>query len=117
MDALAISRHSQVEHVCEALRKQAVKHGFQQAAQEIDGGRLVYDVIYDPSGSESLRGIWRGDDGWKRGQLLFHADGSFFAEYDVVRAHPEDPRWFVEAVEAWGRDEVIKSDLRLLLAV
>ncbi len=46
--------------------------------------------------------------------MLFHADGSFFAEYDVIRDHPGDPRWFVEAVNAWGRGSDIRSEPRLL---
>ena len=46
--------------------------------------------------------------------LLFHADDSFFAEYDIVRPHPGNPRLFVEAVEAWGRGQDIRRDARMM---
>ena len=69
----------------------------------------------DPaSGEDSLIGEWRDEQGIKHGMMTFHADGSFFAEYDVVRVHPSREQWFVEAVTAWGRDDEIKSEPRLL---
>jgi len=51
------------------------------------------------------------------GNLIAHAGGEFFAEYDVLCVHPNDRRWFVEAVTAWGRPGVIKTELRLLPAL
>lgn len=69
----------------------------------------------DPaSGEDSLVGIWRDSRGGKRGELLFHADGTFFAEYDIIHIHPQKPCWFIEAVTAWGRGELIRAELRLL---
>jgi hypothetical protein len=59
-------------------------------------------------------GEWRDRKGQKQGNLVFHADGSFFVEYDVVRAHPRDARWFVEAVNAWGQGTDIRAEARLL---
>lgn len=80
------------------------------AAQE-----AVYRLDRDPSdGSYSLVGEWRDERGIKFGELLFHADGSFFVEQDVARPHPLRPKWFVEAVSAWGREGQIKSEARLL---
>ena len=78
-------------------------------------GEAEYWLDRDPaSGEDSLVGIWRNPQGGKCGELLFHADGTFFAEYDVIRVHPRKPRWFVEAVTAWGRGNTIKSEPRLL---
>lgn len=75
----------------------------------------IYRLDRDPSdGSYSLVGEWRDDRGLKLGELSFHADGSFFVEQDVAIPHPRRPRWFVEAVNAWGRDGQIKSEARLL---
>jgi hypothetical protein len=69
----------------------------------------------DPaSGQSSLVGIWRDANGQRVGSIIFHCDGSFFAEYDVVEPHPQDRRWFVEAVNAWGKNNTIKSEPRLL---
>jgi len=34
-----------------------------------------------------------------------------------VEPHPKDERWFVEAVNAWGKNDTVKAELRLLPAV
>jgi hypothetical protein len=49
------------------------------------------------------------------GMLLFHADGSCFAEYHVMQLHPAKPQWFIESVEAWVSNGEIKTDTRLAL--
>lgn len=74
-----------------------------------------FDMHRDPASGESvLKGCWRTTRGELRGSVVVHADGSFFAEYDVLCPHPHRPGWFVEAVTAWGRDAMVKSELRLL---
>ena len=50
---------------------------------------------------------------YRIGHLLFHSDGSCFAEYHVMRLHPTRPGMFIEAVEAWVRDGEIRTDTRL----
>ena len=105
-----------VQAVCAALVAEIDKLAFPAGAikpepQESGG----YQLSRDPaSGEDSLVGVWRDARGRKCGTLLIHADGSFFAEYDVIRDHPRDARWFVEAVTAWGRGEIIRSEPRLL---
>jgi len=80
-----------------------------------DPALVKYRLENDPaSGQASLVGEWRDIDAGRRGGLWFHADGSFFAEYDVVRLHPQRQGIFVEAITAWGRDELIKVEPRLL---
>ncbi len=75
----------------------------------------LYRLEKDPSNGEySLVGDWIGEHGNKLGSLLFHADGSFFVEHDVVQPHPSKRRWFVEAVNAWGKGGNIKAESRLL---
>ena len=75
----------------------------------------LYRLEKDPSNGEfSLVGDWIGEQGNKYGSLLFHADGSFFVEHDVIKPHPVKSRWFVEAVNAWGRGDNIKAESRLL---
>lgn len=77
--------------------------------------QAVFRLERDPyTGNSSLVGDWIDTGGGKRGTLLFHADGSFFVEQDVVRLHPTRPGWFVEAVNAWGRDADIRVEARLL---
>jgi len=38
----------------------------------------------------------------------------FRRDHRGVRGNPGNDRWFVEAVIAWGRGEIIRSELRLL---
>ena len=72
----------------------------------------------DPySGLDSLVGTWRDGQGHRLGEIKLHPDGSFYAEYDVARPHPTNHRWFVEAVVAWGRDDNIKAEAKLLPAL
>lgn len=75
----------------------------------------IYRLDRDPSdGSQSLVGVWRDERGMKQGELLFHADGTFFVEQDVALPHPSRRQWFVEAVNAWGKAGQIKAEARLL---
>jgi hypothetical protein len=81
-------------------------------------GEARFETRRDPfSGEDSLCACWHDANGHRIGEMKFHADGTFFAEYDVVLPHPRDPRWFVEGVVAWGRDGVIKSEAKLLPAL
>jgi len=48
------------------------------------------------------------------GRLQFNSDGSFYAEYDVVKPHPIKKQWFVDGVSAWGRADAIKAEAKLL---
>lgn len=77
-----------------------------------------FETQKDPfSGQESLCGTWRNDKGYRIGEVKFHGDGSFYAEYDLGLLHPKDSRWFVESVTAWGRGDVIKAEAKLLRAL
>lgn len=70
----------------------------------------------DPfSGLEGLTGVWKNTRGYRIGEIKLHGDGSFYAEYDVALPHPlHKHRWFVEAVVAWGRGNMIKTEAKLL---
>ena len=106
------------ENVCDALRKEVFKMGLPVTSIDPDIKRAEYTLSRDPgSGEESLIGIWRDQKGNKQGEILFHFDGSFYAEYDVISEHPKKPQWFVEAVTAWGRDKLIKSEAKLLPSI
>jgi hypothetical protein len=72
----------------------------------------------DPfSGDHTLCGYWLDAAGtYPVGMIKFHPDGTFYAEYDVARTHPEKPRWFVESIVVWGRDRTIKSEAKLIPA-
>ena len=103
------------EVVCIRLKSEAVKLGLGDDVIEPMLTQANYTMSRDPAnGKDSLVGIWRDAKGNKLGEILFHADGSFFAEYDVIRNHPGDSRWFVEAVTAWGKGSTVRSEPRLL---
>ncbi len=105
--------------ICMKLDQELEKMGFAPGKVVIAApGDAEYRLELDPaSGQKGLIGVWRNADGHKCGELLFHTDGSFFAEYDVICVHPKKPRWFVEAVTAWGRGSTIKTEARLLPVV
>jgi hypothetical protein len=100
------------------LRAEVGRLGFEsETVQLLPARDALYRLERDPAdGGWSLVGEWRDECGLKLGVLLFHADGSFFVEQDVVRTHPLQPRWFVEAITAWGSGASgsIKAEPRLL---
>jgi hypothetical protein len=65
------------------------------------------------NGRQTLMASFYPSQYYRAGFLLFHSDGSCFAEYHVMQLHPSKPHWFIEAVEAWVRDGEIKTDTRL----
>ena len=107
------------ESICSALADEVKKIGLaEKAIATAPWQRARFELQRDPaSGESSLVGTWRDASGQRGGSIIFHCDGSFFAEYDVVEPHPHDRRWFIEAVNAWGREDIIKAELRLLPAV
>lgn len=60
---------------------------------------------------------WIGKGGDRFANLVRYADGSLFAEHDVLRPHPQNPDLFVEAIEIWGRAGSLKGEARLLSAL
>ncbi|MGD8568733.1 MAG: hypothetical protein PVJ39_11630 [Gammaproteobacteria bacterium] len=107
------------ELICAALSNEVAKIGLQEKAlATAPWERAAFELQRDPaSGQSSLVGQWKNVNGQRVGNIIFHCDGSFFAEYDVIEPHPRDQRWFVEAVNAWGKNDTIKAELRLLPAV
>ena len=104
--------------ICEALCSEITKLGLPDSISMPVLDDADYILSPDPmNGKNSLVGTWRNDKGQKTGEILFHADGSFYAEYDVVRPHPKKQNWFVEGVTAWGNDSVVKAEPKLLPVV
>jgi len=74
-----------------------------------------FSLVTDPfTQSQDLVGYWYNAGKQRIGQIKFHGDGSFYAEYDVVQPHPSKKRFFVEAINAWGQQDNIKSEAKLL---
>lgn len=107
------------EQVCAALEAEYRKLGFAaEQALAVDFDALVFALKRDPfSQQDSVEGTWLDRQRQRLGSLVFHADGTFFAEYDVIKPHPAKSRWFVEAVTAWGKGNEVKSEARLLPAM
>ncbi len=106
------------ESVCHRLTEEINGLGF--AAAEIQGypryDDASFELIKDPfTGNHNLTCFWF-DELKKRciGRLQFNSDGTFYAEYDVVKPHPKKSKWFVEGVSAWGKAENIKAEPKLL---
>jgi hypothetical protein len=117
---MADSHHIRGTAICERLQAEIAKLGFppDQSPRPPVFDEARVETRRDPfSGEDSFIGTWTLPNGQKAGEIKLHADGSFYAEYDIVLPHPTDKRWFVEGVTAWGRDDVIKSELKLLAAL
>jgi hypothetical protein len=114
---ITIKRHV-AESVCQRLTEEINKLGF--AAAEIQNYPSYEDgtfvLIKDPyTGENNLTCYWYDTSKKQRlGRLQFNSDGTFYAEYDVVKPHPGKSKWFVEGVTAWGKAENIKSEAKLL---
>jgi hypothetical protein len=107
--------------ICERLRTDIDALGF---ANDESVGYPYYHLANfvltkDPyTGDFNLTGYWHSKRNKRQieriGRLQFNSDGSFYAEYDVVKPHPHKADYFIEAVTAWGKDDAIKSEARLL---
>jgi len=108
------------EAICAKLAEEIRKLGFPEESLPPFPvyGQAIFTRSKDTySGLDSLIGIWRNGQGYRIGEIKLHGDGSFYAEFDVALPHPSNARWFVEAVIAWGRDDIIKAEAKLLPAL
>ena len=114
-----MSGATEPERICAQLIAEIGRLGFgvDDAPSLPDCERAERSRSRDPySGGMAETLSWRDQHGRPLGRLIVHEDGSFYAEYDVLRPHPADRRWFVEGVIAWGKGEVLKSEPKLLPA-
>ncbi len=75
-----------------------------------------FELVKDPfTGDHNLACYWYDEFKKQRiGRLQFNSDGTFYAEYDVVKNHPGKSKWFVEGISAWGKADNIKAEAKLL---
>lgn len=117
VDDYISQNQSQIENILTALESTYQKTGFDGTLIGEDSN-INYNLVKDDfSGEYSLEGVWNYANGYRQGMFLIHPDGSFFAEYDVVKPHPQKTKWFVEAITAWGKESTIKTEPRLIPAV
>lgn len=103
--------------VCQRISENIARLGFSVQTQlslpNFDAAE--FSLVTDPfTQSQDLVGYWYSAGKQRIGQIKFHGDGSFYAEYDVVQPHPSKKRWFVEAINAWGQQDNIKTEAKLL---
>jgi hypothetical protein len=103
------------QRICSAMAEEIGKLELDQEIGHPQWHEASFSLVRDPAlGDESLEALWLNERGAKLGSATIHADGSFFAEYDIIRPHPQKARWFIEAVSVWGRNDILKSEARLL---
>lgn len=118
-DAAVQARLSEVRPILEsaiaAIRQGLSRLGLEDEATALEIDTAAFSLDTDPSdGSQSLIATWKDEGGYYLGNIVVHADSSFFAEYGMAVVHPKRPGWFIDAMTAWGRDGVVKSEPRLL---
>lgn len=120
MNDAVSSRYGEIralaEQIHERLGDELWRSGFSTRQVALRPPALAtYQLDRDSfTGALALVGYWLDDAGRRTGSLVFHADGSFYVEQDIVQPHPRKKAWFVEAVTAWGRDLTIQAELKLL---
>ena len=103
--------------VCRRIIENIAKLGFplQTRADLPNFDNAQFCLVTDPfTQSQDLVGYWYNAGNQRIGQIKFHGDGSFYAEYDVVQPHPRIKHYFVEAINAWGKEDSIKTEAKLL---
>jgi hypothetical protein len=103
--------------VCRSIAEAIARLGFplQTRIDLPNFDAAEFTLVTDPyTQSEDLVGFWYDAAKQRIGQIKFHGDGSFYAEYDVLQPHPGKKNYFVEAVNAWGKEDNIKTEAKLL---
>jgi hypothetical protein len=122
MTAMKIEQHIQAKRifgktVCERIIENIAKLGFPLQTNIClpDFDAAQFSLVTDPfTQSVDLVGYWYNKHQQRIGQIKFHGDDSFYAEYDVVQPHPRKQQFFVEAINAWGKQDNIKTEAKLL---
>ncbi len=105
------------EAICEKLSAEIFKLGFAESEikQYPKYDEASHELVKDPyTGDFNLTSYWYDSYKMRIGRLQFNSDGTFYAEYDVVKNHPKKPKWFVEGITAWGKADNIKAEAKLL---
>lgn len=106
------------EAVCLRLTEEINRLGFpgSEIQHYPNYDEATYILIKDPyTGEHNLTCHWYDASKKQRiGNLQFNSDGTFYAEYDVVKPHPAKSKFFVESITAWGNAKQIKSEPKLL---
>jgi len=109
---------SNIARLTAALGAQLERFGFAEQRQALSGPLVNPDLRRDDyDGNQSLYAEWRTPAGALEGYVLIHGGGQLYAEFDVLRPHPQSPQWVIEAITAWGDSRELKAEPRLLPAL
>ncbi len=112
------SEAATITELCALLRAQFERFGFAELGAALDDPMVNPELRKDSfDGSQSLYSEWRTPSGALLGYVLIHGGGQAYAEFDVLRPHPQKPQWVIEAITAWGSAGQIKAEPRLLPAL
>jgi len=108
-----------IEEVCAMFRTALLNIGLDEGAVKL----LCFEQCkltmmtdnYD--GETIITGHWLNPGGEQCAYLIRYANGTMFAEQDVLLPFPTDPGMFFEAVEVWGKLGALKYEARLLPAL
>lgn len=115
VQARLVEVNPMIEAAIAGMQQGLARIGLEHEIDAVSVDGALYTLETDPSdGSQSLNGIWKDANGYYLGSIVVHADNSFFAEYGMAVLHPGKSGWFIDAMTAWGRDSVVKSEPRLL---
>lgn len=104
-----------LEAAFDGMTRALARLGMADGVRWMPADAAACEMAADPSdGGLSLVGVWRDAKGVHIGELVVHADDSFYIEYGVSMPHPDKAGWLVDAVIAWGRDGIVKAEPRLL---
>ncbi len=106
--------------ICREMLLAISRIGFAETEIEAypDFDKAEFSLLKDPyTADHNLTGYWYDGHKQRIGNIQFLSDGSFYAEYDIVKPHPTKKQWFVEAINAWGRAGQIKTEAKLLPAL
>jgi hypothetical protein len=103
--------------VCESIAVCISKLGFSEENKVAppDFNQAEFCLVTDPyTQSRDLVGYWLDKRKQRIGQIRFNGEQGFYAEYDVAQLHPSKTGIFVEAINAWGKQEDIRVEAKLL---
>ena len=106
------------ERIVAALQQEAERFTMAGATPRIELAPVQFVRVTDPANQQhGYEGAWRNACNERCGTLTINSDGSFYAEYDLFCPHPQDTRWFVEMVTAWGVGDTLRCEARLIPAL
>lgn len=113
-----IASHKAIgDDICRSMISTTKQLGFtvEQLERLPDFAQAEFVLQTDPfTMDENLMGTWYNENRHRIGQIQFLSDGSFYAEYDLIKPHPTKSKWFVEAITAWGKPGNMTAEPRLL---